>query len=70
MRLTKDTIIGDLLDWDASCAQVLEENGMDCFGCPAARGETLEQACAVHRLDQAVLLEHLRAHIAQSGRTY
>lgn len=31
--------------------------GMHCLGCPSSRGETVEQACAVHGVDVDKLLE-------------
>ena len=42
--VTRGTIIGDLLDRNPQAAQILTEAGMHCLYCPAARGETLEQA--------------------------
>ena len=42
--VTKDTIIGDILDMDKTTAPFFMEMGMHCLGCPASRGETLEQA--------------------------
>ena len=30
--------------------------GMHCLGCPASRGETVEEACAVHGVDVDKLL--------------
>jgi len=48
MTVTKDTVIGDLLDIDAEVAPFFFEIGMHCLGCPASRGETIEEACAVH----------------------
>ena len=35
---------------------------MHCLGCPASRGETLEQACDVHGTDVDDLVEKLNAH--------
>ena len=55
-EITKDTIIGDILDLDDSTAPFFLEMGMHCLGCPSARGETLEQACAVHKVDVEGLL--------------
>ena len=46
--VTKDTIIGDIMDHDETTAQYFTEMGMHCLGCPASRGETVEQACRVH----------------------
>ena len=47
MTVTKQTLIGDVLDFDRSTAQFFLEMGMHCLGCPASRGESIEQACAV-----------------------
>ena len=44
-QITKDTIIGDILDMDKTTAPFFLEMGMHCLGCPASRGESLEQAC-------------------------
>ena len=56
MAITKETIIGDILDAKPQAAQHLLEMGMHCLGCPSARGETLEEACAVHQVDVEALL--------------
>ena len=32
-------------------------SGMHCLGCPSSRGETVEEACAVHGVDVDKLLE-------------
>ena len=62
MTYTKETIIGDILDRDQSTAPYFLEMGMHCLGCPASRGETLEQACMVHGTDVDKLLGKLNAH--------
>lgn len=62
--ITKDTIIGDILDMDQSTAPYFLEMGMHCLGCPASRGETVEQACAVHGVSPDALIEKLNAHLA------
>ena len=48
INITKDSIIGDILDIDPGCAPLFLEIGMHCLGCPSARGETIAQACEVH----------------------
>ena len=58
----KDTIIGDVLDADRETAPFFLEMGMHCLGCPSSRGETIEQACAVHGVDADELVEKLNAH--------
>ena len=62
-QITRDTIIGDILDIDVTTAPYFFEIGMHCLGCPSARGETLEQACAVHGVDVDALLEKLNNHL-------
>ncbi len=62
--VTKDTIIGEILDLDQSTAPFFLEMGMHCLGCPSARGETLEQACAVHGVNADELVEKINAHLA------
>ena len=61
--VTKDTIIGDILDLDPSVAPYFLEIGMHCLGCPSARGETLEQACAVHGVDPEELVQKINEHL-------
>lgn len=56
MLVTKDTVIGDLLDRNADTAQFFFAIGMHCLGCPASRGETIEEACAVHGTDADALV--------------
>lgn len=66
VEITKDTVIGDLMDIDSSVAPLLMEIGMHCLGCPASRGETIEEACMVHGADCDALLAKLNAHIANN----
>ena len=65
--VTKDTIIGDILDMDRTTAPFFLEMGMHCLGCPSSRGETLEEACMVHGVDVNELVKKLNEHIAQQG---
>ncbi|MBR6107479.1 MAG: DUF1858 domain-containing protein [Oscillospiraceae bacterium] len=65
MEITKNSVIGDILDADPSTAPYFLEMGMHCLGCPASRGETLEEACAVHGVSADELVEKLNAHLAQ-----
>lgn len=63
MEITKDSIIGDILDADSTTAPYFIEMGMHCLGCPSARGESLEQACMVHGVDVNELVSKLNSHI-------
>ena len=55
-QVTRETIIGDILDMDQSTAPYFMEIGMHCLGCPASRGESIEEACEVHGVDCDELL--------------
>ena len=48
IEITKDTIIGDILDIAPQTAPIFLSIGMHCLGCPSSRGETVEEACMVH----------------------
>ena len=63
MTVTKQTLIGDILDHDVQTAQFFFEIGMHCLGCPSARGESIEQACAVHGTDADALVEKINAYL-------
>ena len=63
-QVTRDTIIGDILDMDQTTAPYFMEIGMHCLGCPASRGESIEEACMVHGVDCDELLEKLNTHLA------
>ena len=56
INITKDTIIGDILDIAPQTAPIFLSIGMHCLGCPSSRGETVEEACAVHGVDVDSLL--------------
>ena len=55
--ITKDTIIGDILDI-----------GMHCLGCPASRNETVEEACLVHDTSVDDLVNQLNELIAANKK--
>lgn len=61
VQITKDTIIGDILDIAPETAPAFLAIGMHCLGCPSSRGETVEQACMVHGVDVNELLASLNA---------
>jgi hybrid cluster-associated redox disulfide protein len=66
MKVTKDSIIGDVLDMAPETAQFFFAIGMHCLGCPASRGESIEQACAVHGTDADALVETINNFLAKA----
>lgn len=57
--ITKETLIGEVLQINSELAEILLGAGMHCLGCPAAAGESLEEACAVHGIDVEELVNKL-----------
>ncbi len=64
-EITKDTMIGDLLDIDAGIAPILLDIGMHCLGCPSSRMETIEEAAMVHGIPTDDLLKLIKSNIVQ-----
>lgn len=63
-EITKDMVIGDILNADGGTAVFFFEMGMHCLGCPASRGETVEEACAVHGVDVDALVARVNEYLA------
>lgn len=64
MEITKQTKMGEMIEYDRGIAVVLMESGMHCVGCPASIGESLEEACMVHGLDADEVLEKINEYLA------
>lgn len=67
-QITKDTVIGDILDIAPETAPVFMSIGMHCLGCPASRGETVEQACMVHGVNVDELLEEINKRVPAAAQ--
>ena len=59
MKVTKESIVGDVLDAAPDTAVFFFEIGMHCLGCPASRGESIEDACAVHGTNADELIDKI-----------
>ena len=64
MTVTKDTLIGDVLDHDVNTAKFFFEIGMHCLGCPHSRGESIEQACEVHGTNADELVKKINDYLS------
>ena len=62
-RVTKDTMIGELLQIDADIAPMLLNIGMHCLGCPSSQMETVGEAAMVHGYDPDELVEEINTFI-------
>ena len=67
MQISKDMLIGQLVNMDEMIAPMLMRAGMHCLGCPSAQGETLEEACMVHGIDCDVLVAQMNEVLAARG---
>mgnify|MGYP003294415362 FL=1 len=63
-QITKDSIIGDVLDMNTDTAPFFLEMGMHCLGCPSARGESIAEACEVHGVNADELVAKINAFLA------
>ena len=68
MESTKQSIVGDILDYEPETAQFFFAIGMHCLGCPASRGESVEDACAVHGTDADALVEQINDYLSKKGK--
>ena len=66
-KVTKDTMIGELLQIDADIAPMLLNIGMHCLGCPSSQMETIEQAAMVHGIDPDMLVDEINNFLEAQG---
>ena len=65
MKVTKETVIGEVLDFDMETAQFFFEIGMHCLGCPSSQMETIEEAAMVHGIDPDALVKEINDFLAK-----
>ena len=63
-QVTKDMIIGEILQVDQGVIPILMQSGMHCLGCPSSQMESLADACMVHGIDADELIGQLNAYLA------
>ena len=66
-KVTKDTMIGELLQIDEGVAPILLNIGMHCLGCPSSQMETIEQAAMVHGIDSELLVDEINSFLESRG---
>lgn len=64
-KVSKDMLIGQLLQIDANIAPILMRAGMHCLGCPSSQMESLEEAAMVHGLDVDVLVNQFNDFLGE-----
>ena len=68
MEITKQTTMGQMLEYDMGIAYILMQAGMHCVGCPSSIGESLEEACAVHGLDADEVMDVIRDYLENNPK--
>ncbi|MBP3912129.1 DUF1858 domain-containing protein [Zhenhengia yiwuensis] len=63
-QVTKDMVIGQIIQVDRGIIPILMQAGMHCLGCPSAQMESIEDACAVHGMDADELIKKINDYLA------
>ena len=64
-KVTKNMIVGEVVNMSPDLPMVFISNGLFCYGCPSAAGETLEDACMVHGIDCDKLVNDINAALGE-----
>ena len=64
-KVTKNTLIGQLLQIDPNIAAILMRAGMHCIGCPSSQMESLEEAAMVQGMDVDVLVQQINDFLGE-----
>ena len=67
MEINEKTLIGEIVMNHPEAIEVLMSIGMHCIGCPASQAESLEEACMVHGIETAPVVEAINARIAAAN---
>ena len=55
-KITRKSLIGEIITNYPQAVEILQEHGMHCVGCHVATWETLEQAAKSHHIDVDALV--------------
>ena len=64
--VTGETLVGEVVTRYPETVEILISIGMHCLGCPHSRAESLNEACAVHGIDPAEVVEAINNRIADN----
>ena len=67
MQISKDMLIGALIQMDDCIAPILMRAGMHCLGCPSSQGETIEEAAFVHGINPQELVDKINEFLAANN---
>ncbi|MBQ9885594.1 MAG: DUF1858 domain-containing protein [Lachnospiraceae bacterium] len=66
-KISKDMLIGELIQVDIGIVPILMSAGMHCIGCPSAQGESLEEAAFVHGIDADALVDTINEYLEKKA---
>jgi hybrid cluster-associated redox disulfide protein len=58
-KISRNSIIGDIIRHNPNTIAVFRAHGMGCLGCPSASGENVEKAAGIHGINVDSLLDAL-----------
>ena len=67
MEITRETVIGEVVENCPQAMPAFQAIGMHCMGCAMASGENVEEACAAHGVDVDKFVEKVNEFIAAQG---
>jgi hybrid cluster-associated redox disulfide protein len=65
-QVTKDMLIGEIINIDRGVIPILMRAGMHCVGCPSAQSESLEEAGIVHGMEVDSLVSDINAYLSSN----
>lgn len=65
-QVTKNTMIGELLQINENIAPLLLNIGMHCLGCPSSQMETIEEAAMVHGISPDELVDQINDFLSKN----
>ncbi|MDD6211813.1 MAG: DUF1858 domain-containing protein [Clostridiales bacterium] len=63
-KVTKEMLIGEIINMDINIVPILMGAGMHCVGCPSSQGESLDEACMVHGIETETLVNAINEYLA------
>ncbi|MDR3239362.1 MAG: DUF1858 domain-containing protein [Clostridiales bacterium] len=62
-QITKQSMIGEIMELDRGVIPILFRSGMACIGCSASVYETLEEAGMVHGMEVDALVNEINEYL-------
>ncbi|MCD8077384.1 MAG: DUF1858 domain-containing protein [Lachnospiraceae bacterium] len=67
-QVTKDMLIGEIINIDINIVPILMGAGMHCIGGPSSQGESLDEACMVHGIDSDLMVNAINEYLTAKAQ--